>query len=220
MKYENAKDVLPIELLQQLQKYAAGKLLYVPIGDESKSWGELSGYRQKLIKRNQMIYNKFILGKTISELAEEYFLSVDSIKKILYGKKTEKLGFELTMDNAVKYSEAGMLEEWVKTYFMLQEVDHLQKFYLETDFIYFGICKMPLRLITSTPIVTNVPEGDNKDIPLIVRYDKKRFFADLQSNALIELRERKVNGYHAIILSTTLEEHKEFMKYFGRYFGQ
>lgn len=73
MKYENAKDLLPPELLEQVQKYAAGRLLYVPIAEESKAWGTSTGYRQKLLKRNQMIYNEFVSGKTIAELADEYY---------------------------------------------------------------------------------------------------------------------------------------------------
>lgn len=58
MKYEKAKDILPASLLREVQKYAQGKLLYVPLMDDKKNWGEASGYRQKLLKRNHMIYNK------------------------------------------------------------------------------------------------------------------------------------------------------------------
>lgn len=36
MKYENASDVIPEELLKEIQKYAAGKLLYIPSGEEKK----------------------------------------------------------------------------------------------------------------------------------------------------------------------------------------
>ena len=39
MKYENAKDLLPPELLTQVQKYVSGKLMYVPIAEEAKGWG-------------------------------------------------------------------------------------------------------------------------------------------------------------------------------------
>lgn len=52
-----------------------------------------SGYRQKLLKRNQMIYNEFVRGKTIADLADEYFLSMDSIKKIVYGKKVGLIAY-------------------------------------------------------------------------------------------------------------------------------
>ena len=57
MKYENAKDLLPPDLLRQLQKYAAGKTLYVPsLGQVS--WGETSGYRRYLAERNRDIREK------------------------------------------------------------------------------------------------------------------------------------------------------------------
>ena len=36
MKYENAKDVLPEELFEKVQKYASGKLLYFPISGERR----------------------------------------------------------------------------------------------------------------------------------------------------------------------------------------
>ncbi|MBQ7774908.1 MAG: hypothetical protein IJ379_03220, partial [Lachnospiraceae bacterium] len=120
MKYENAKDLLPQELLAQVQKYAAGKLLYVPT-EESKAWGTASGYRQKLLKRNQMIYNEFVGGKTVSELADEYFLSLDSIKKIVYGKKEGLIAFEPTIACAIQYSEAGLAEEWIRAFYISRE---------------------------------------------------------------------------------------------------
>ena len=101
VKYENAKDVLPPELLAEVQKVAGGRLLYVPIAEEAKSWGTESGYRQKLLKRNQTIYNEYVAGKTVSELADEFFLSTDSIKKIVYGKKLLSVNREFYEINRV-----------------------------------------------------------------------------------------------------------------------
>lgn len=39
MKYKNAKDVFPPNLLKQIQKYVAGELIYIPAGGKRKSWG-------------------------------------------------------------------------------------------------------------------------------------------------------------------------------------
>ena len=39
MKYENAKDVLPQELFEEVQKYASGRLLYFPIVGQRCPWG-------------------------------------------------------------------------------------------------------------------------------------------------------------------------------------
>lgn len=38
MKYENARDILPEEILLQVQKYAEGKLLYIPVAEDGKNW--------------------------------------------------------------------------------------------------------------------------------------------------------------------------------------
>ena len=157
MKYENAKDVLPPELLAEVQKVAGGKLLYVPIAEEAKGWGTESGYRKKLLKRNQTIYNEYIAGKTVMELADEFFLSTDSIKKIVYGKKTEFIAFEPTLSCAVQYSEAGLAEEWIRAYCVRcqpQVVPLLQ------NYVHFGVVKMPLRLIEVPAIVGNVTLAD------------------------------------------------------------
>ena len=154
MKYENAKDVLPLELLAEVQKVAGGKLLYVPIAEEAKGWGTETGYRKKLLKRNQTIYNEYIAGKTVLELADEFFLSTDSIKKIVYGKKTEFIAFEPTLSCAVQYSEAGLAEEWIRAYCVScqpQVVPLLQ------NYVHFGVVKMPLRLVEMPQTEWQVP---------------------------------------------------------------
>ena len=51
-----------------------------------KSWGELSGYRKELSKRNKAIIEKYQNGLSIEELADEYHLSVYAIRKIVYQK--------------------------------------------------------------------------------------------------------------------------------------
>ena len=93
MKYENANNVLPPDLLSEIQKYAAGRLLYIPQKEEPMAWGSLSGTRQKLRKRNQRIYDEYRNGKGVGELSEQYFLSVDSIRKIVYGTSQSRLSF-------------------------------------------------------------------------------------------------------------------------------
>ena len=84
MKYRNAQDVLPDHLLRELQKYAPGETLYIPKGEEKKSWGENSGARQYYRRRNEEIRKKHKDGSSLEELADAYGLSVDSIKKIVY----------------------------------------------------------------------------------------------------------------------------------------
>lgn len=83
VKYQNAKDYLSPELLEQLQQQAGGRLLYIPTAGEKKSWGEISGERVKLRKRNAVICREHAEGLTAAQLADKWFLSVASIRKIL-----------------------------------------------------------------------------------------------------------------------------------------
>jgi len=51
--YKNGKDVLPPDLLNELQKYVEGKLVYIPIkGKKRAGWGENNGTRIVIEMRN------------------------------------------------------------------------------------------------------------------------------------------------------------------------
>ncbi len=40
MKYKNAQDIFPDELLKEIQKYADGETIYIPKIQAKKQWGE------------------------------------------------------------------------------------------------------------------------------------------------------------------------------------
>ena len=84
MKYKNAQEILPDRLLKELQQYVSGETIYVPNVQEKKQWGEASGARNYYKKRNEQIRGEFHNGCSMEELADEYNLSVDSIRKIVY----------------------------------------------------------------------------------------------------------------------------------------
>ena len=84
MRYRNASDIFPDKLLKEIQKYSTGELIYIPEKNEKKQWGEKSGARDYYVKRNAEIRRKYREGKKIMELAEEYGLSRDTIRRILY----------------------------------------------------------------------------------------------------------------------------------------
>ncbi|MCM1989730.1 CD3324 family protein [Oceanirhabdus seepicola] len=85
MKYLNASDILPDELLKEIQKYTQGKAIYIPKDNERKKWGEGSGARSYYERRNEEIRMKFTKNNVpIEQLANDYCLSVQTIRKILY----------------------------------------------------------------------------------------------------------------------------------------
>lgn len=87
MKYINAKAILPDMLVEELQKYVQAAYLYIPAKEEQhRAWGELSGYREELNRRNRVIIAKYQNGASVERLADEYCLSVSAIRKIIYQK--------------------------------------------------------------------------------------------------------------------------------------
>ncbi len=84
MKYRKASDILPDELLQEVQKYVEGESLYIPKKNERKKWGESTGGRRYFLQRNEEIRDKFFHGRPIDELADEYSLSYETVRKIVY----------------------------------------------------------------------------------------------------------------------------------------
>lgn len=86
MHYKNARDVLPDRLLKELQQYVSGETIYIPRSDTGvrKNWGENSGARMYYKTRNTEIRTKFKEGVKMEALADEYGLSMDMIRKILY----------------------------------------------------------------------------------------------------------------------------------------
>lgn len=86
MKYKNAKNVLPEELLSMIQKYYQGGYLYIP----KESYCEVkqqTDYKIELEKRNQHIYLKHLEGKTNRQLGNIYHLSESSIRRIISKEK-------------------------------------------------------------------------------------------------------------------------------------
>lgn len=85
MKYIKANSIFPISLIEELQNYIQGGYIYIPSRNENKKgWGELSGYKREIEKRNKKIRMDYKHGKSLEELSKSYFLSIHSIKKIIY----------------------------------------------------------------------------------------------------------------------------------------
>ena len=117
MSYRNARDIFPENLLKQIQKYVAGETIYIPAGVEKKDWGETSGYQQYIRERNAAIRAEFRDGKTIEALADEYSLSYDTIKRIVYSKKeVTMLKYSATLSSAMEYGREEKMDAWIHLY--------------------------------------------------------------------------------------------------------
>ncbi len=86
MKYINATEIVPVRLVEELQKYMKAGYLYISAKKQHKSWGELSGYRKELQNRNKKNISAYKQGASLEELADYCYLSVYAIRKIIYQK--------------------------------------------------------------------------------------------------------------------------------------
>ena len=82
MSYISAEDILPKELIEMIQQYVSGKSIYIPC-KEKKVWGSQTKTKQYYVIRNKEIYTKYKKGISVKTLADEYYLSEKSIRRIL-----------------------------------------------------------------------------------------------------------------------------------------
>lgn len=239
MKYENGKDIFPERLLKQIQKYVSGKLVYIPSAEKKKDWGEETGYRKYLLKRNYDIRLKFRNGVAVWQLADEYCLSEETIKKIVYSKKEVfVMEYKNTLSSAIGFAKNGKLEEWVHTYLLSdghnrEFSDGLKLF----DRYFLGPVKMPLALFKRCcgpeedmkyryprelfeikvqqieEVVKNVPDLP----PLIVNYMKDKFELNDGNHRFEAYTRLGIKEAYVIVWITEKEEYLDFMEKYSGY---
>ena len=91
MRYKNAQDIFPKNILALIQQYADGEYIYIPRKTENrKQWGETTQSKYETRERNKKIYMQYKSGQKVNELALEFFLSEKSIQRIItLGRKQE-----------------------------------------------------------------------------------------------------------------------------------
>ncbi len=86
MSYIRADEILPRELLETIQQYAEGKLLYIPRKEKQK-WGSATSAKAFYRERNRRIYEAHRAGVGVKELAQRFSLAEKSIHRILREQK-------------------------------------------------------------------------------------------------------------------------------------
>lgn len=88
MSYQKAANVLPQDLIDQIQNYVDGEYIYIPRKSEhKKAWGETTSTRVELNRRNQNIFRDYQNGVHMDVLSEKYYLSNKSIQRIVLNEK-------------------------------------------------------------------------------------------------------------------------------------
>ena len=84
MGYVHALEILPEGLIEKIQEYVDGQVIYIPkIKSKKCKWGEKTDTKAYFKERNFEIYNRYKNGMTVFELSEKYFLTPKSIQRII-----------------------------------------------------------------------------------------------------------------------------------------
>lgn len=88
MSYKKAANILPVDLLEKVQKYVDGEYIYIPrISENKKAWGTMTSTRNDLKIRNRQIYKDYLRGDSLNDLSLKYYLSTKSIERIIGQQK-------------------------------------------------------------------------------------------------------------------------------------
>lgn len=88
MGYIRATEILPEGLIEEIQEYVNGQVIYIPkIKSKRCKWGEKTDTKAYFKERNFEIYNSYIKGMTVLELSDKYFLTPKSIQRIIRSMK-------------------------------------------------------------------------------------------------------------------------------------
>ena len=86
MGYRNAADILPENLLEAIQAYIEGEMVYIPRTSPRRDWGEGNGSQGYYRRRNEEIRKGFFARISVEELAARYGLARGTIRNIIYGQ--------------------------------------------------------------------------------------------------------------------------------------
>ena len=91
MRYIRADEILPPELLEAVQKYIDGQLIYIP-SKERQEWGSVTASRKYYCERNREIFLEWKAGASTEELSLRFSLSEKSVQRILRQQKAAEGG--------------------------------------------------------------------------------------------------------------------------------
>ena len=91
MRYIRADEMLPPELLEAVQKYIDGQLIYIP-SKEKQEWGSVTASRKYYCERNREIFLEWKAGASTEELSLRFSLSEKSVQRILRQQKAAEGG--------------------------------------------------------------------------------------------------------------------------------
>ncbi len=133
MKYKNANEILPCELVEEIQRYIQGEFLYIPKKDRQVHKA-VTEYRIELEKRNSKIYTMHLEGICNKQLAKSFSLAQSSIRRIIIEqrKRFEVMSKKINTSLPAWGLENESIKQIYSSVWQIGE-DYVLKSYNETD---------------------------------------------------------------------------------------
>lgn len=166
MKYINAKDVLPKELIEQLQDYVQGSYVYVPKReDEIKVSDRKSEYRIELEKRNEHIYLKHLQKWSHEQIAKLYHLSLPSIRRIIFEQRKSAGVLENMIKQVLTCWNFTEENQITQCHNHVWEIDskYMIKVYDSEDTLQRNLAILKVLQLHNVPVSTIYTTKDNRD---------------------------------------------------------
>ena len=110
MSYLRAEEILPKELLEAVQQYVNGQSVYIPAKEKS-DWGSGTDTKQVLDFRNREIFEKYLAGISVQNLATEYALSEKSIQRIIREQRTQNIAENARRNKMREYKYIDLMTQ-------------------------------------------------------------------------------------------------------------
>lgn len=128
MKYKNAKDIFPDEILREIMKYVDGQYIYIPKKKENND-KVITEYRQEIDIRNSKIYEHYLIGMNYSEIAKMYCLSEKSVRRIVLNSKKKMEQKQVNVQQVMtKYGIEGDIKQIYSTAWNIGDEFVLKKY--------------------------------------------------------------------------------------------
>lgn len=133
MKYKNAGEILPPELVEEIQKYIQGVFLYIPKKDK-QAHRAVTDYRIELEKRDLRIYKMHLEGMKNEQLARNFSLAQSSIRRIIIAQR-KRFEYMLGKIQSMLRSWGLQDESLTQIYSSVWQIgqDHVLKVYTEPE---------------------------------------------------------------------------------------
>lgn len=161
MKYQNANNILPVELVDAIQQYVQGEYIYIPIKNKLEN-SVPTEYETELQRRDEHIYTRHLEGVNNKKLSHMYNLSESSIRRIILKQRKRHSTMENRIKNIISHWSIEP-QEIIQIYDTAWQIgnDYILKVYENLELLERNIKIITILDDMNIPVGKNIPTIEN-----------------------------------------------------------